>query len=188
MPKKLFKRYIPTPDKVKKLKGLGILGKWLHNPAIWHLHRHSVSKAFFIGLFWMTMPFPSQMIAAAVSAVWFRANLPLSVVLVWISNPLTMPPIFYFNYLVGAKLLGLETTEKWHFELSWEWMWNTLGDLWLPLFLGSTVVGLTVGMIGYFAVDLFWRMHVIRSWQERRHRKWAKKFKKEAKEADKHSG
>lgn len=178
MPKKLIKRYLPTPEKVKNLKGLGFLGKWLHNPAIWHLHRHSVSKAFFIGLFWMSIPIPSQMVASAITAILFRANLPLSVALVWISNPITMPPLFYFNYLVGAYVLGEESSDSWNFELSWEWMVNTLGDLWLPLFLGSAIVGLVLGALSYFIINLIWRMQVLKSWKNRRGRKWKKTFKK----------
>jgi hypothetical protein len=182
MPKKLIKRYIPTPEKIRNLKGLGFLRQWLQNPAIWHLHRHSVSKAFFIGLFWMAIPLPSQMVAAAISAIIFRANLPLSVVLVWITNPLTIPPIFYFNYVVGTYILGHESAEELHFELSLEWMMNTLGDLWLPLFLGSFVVGIMLGVTGYLTINLIWRLQVLKSWKNRRRRKWGKKFKEQSKQ------
>ena len=150
------------------MKGLGVLGTWLHNPNIWHLNRHSVSKAFVIGLFWMAIPLPSQMIFAALTAILFRANLPLSVALVWISNPLTMGPIFYFNYVVGTFILGQEAHETLSFELSWDWMMNVLGDLWLPLYLGSTVVGLTLGFLSYFALQLLWRHHVIKNWKSRK--------------------
>ncbi|GAB6070503.1 DUF2062 domain-containing protein [Thiomicrorhabdus hydrogeniphila] len=150
------------------MKGLGFLGTWLHNPNIWHLNRHSVSKAFFIGLFWMAIPIPSQMVVAAFSAILFRANLPLSVALVWISNPLTMPPIFYFNYLVGSFILGDEAQESLHFELSWHWIVNVLGELWLPLYLGSVVVGLVLGFTSYFVIKLLWRHHVNKSWLARK--------------------
>ncbi|MBO1924103.1 DUF2062 domain-containing protein [Thiomicrorhabdus sp. 6S3-12] len=167
MPKKLIKRYIPSPEKVKKLKGLGWLGTWLHNPNIWHLHRHSVAKAFFIGLFWMAIPVPSQMIIAALFAITFRANLALSIALVWISNPLTMGPIFYFNYEIGSLLLGQEATAKLHFELSWHWLTEVLGELWQPLYLGSTVVGLVLGVTGYFSIHFLWRRHVLKLWQSR---------------------
>jgi hypothetical protein len=134
---------------------------------MWHLHRHSVAKAFFIGLFLMAIPIPSQMLFAALAAILFRANLPLSVALVWISNPLTMPPIFYFNYTIGTYLLGQKTDESLHFELSWHWIINVLGDLWQPLYLGSLVVGLVLAFIAYFAINIVWRWHVVKNWQER---------------------
>ena len=167
MPKKLIRRYIPTPEKIKNMKGLGFLSTWLQDPNIWHLHRHSVSKAFIIGLFWMSIPIPGQMVAAAVFAILFRANLPLSVALVWISNPLTMGPIFYFNYVVGTYILGQDATEDLTFELSWHWMNHILGDLWQPLYLGSSVVGLALGAIAYFMIHILWRWHVIKTWRVR---------------------
>jgi hypothetical protein len=167
MPKKLIRRYIPTPDKIKNMKALSFLGTLLHDPNIWHLHRHSVSKAFIIGLFWMAMPVPGQMLFAALFAIFFRANLPLSVVLCWISNPLTMGPIFYFNYVVGTYILGQDASEDLTFELSWHWIINVLGDLWQPLYLGSVVIGLSLGAIAYFVIHVLWRRHVIKHWQER---------------------
>ncbi|BBP46110.1 hypothetical protein THMIRHAS_14830 [Thiosulfatimonas sediminis] len=179
MPKKLIKRYLPTPEKIKNLKGLGWLGSWLHNPNIWHLHRHSVAKAFLIGLFFMAIPIPSQMIFAALFAVAFRANLPLSVALVWISNPLTMAPIFYFNYEIGALILGHAVDPNLHFELSWHWLTNVLGELWKPLYLGSVVVGLVLGVVAYFAIHIIWRLHVIKRWQERCVRKRLQKIAKQ---------
>ena len=167
MPKKLIKRYLPNPEKLKKTKGFSVLGSWLHNPNIWHLNRHSVARAFVIGLFWMAIPIPSQMIAAAISAIIFRANLPISVALVWISNPFTMAPIFYFNYVIGTLILGQKADENIEFSLTWNWLINTLGDVWLPLYLGSLVVGISIGLMSYIAIKLFWRLQVSNSWKKR---------------------
>lgn len=176
MPKKIIQKYIPDPEKIRNMKGLGFLAKWLGNPSLWHIHRHSVSLAFLIGLFWMSIPIPSQMVAAAFTAILFRANLPLSVALVWISNPLTMGPIFYFNYLVGSWILGETAEESIAFELSLDWILNTLGDLWLPLYLGSAVVGLALGIVSYLIVRLYWRFHVSEAWQKRREARKAKRL------------
>ncbi len=130
----------------------------------------------------MAIPIPFQMVASAITAIYFRANLPLSVALVWISNPLTMPPLFYFNYLVGSYMLGQESQESLHFELTFDWMMTALGDLWMPLFLGSFTVAIVLGVISYFTINLIWRMQVIKHWQSRRRRKWKKKFKQQSKE------
>ncbi len=111
---------------------------------------------------------PSQMIASAITAILFRANLPISVALVWISNPLTMGPIFYFNYVVGTLILGQDANENLTFELSWDWIVNVLGELWVPLYLGSAIVGLVLGLISYIAVKVLWRHHVIKNWTTRK--------------------
>lgn len=116
----------------------------------------------------MAVPAPSQMVAAALCAIGFRANLALSVALVWISNPLTMGPIFYFNYKIGTLILGHEAQELPKFELSWHWITETLGDLWQPLYLGSVLVGVLLGISGFFAIHLLWRLHVIDRWKQRR--------------------
>lgn len=108
------------------------------------------------------------MVASAITAIMFRANLPISVALVWISNPLTMGPIFYFNYVIGTMILGQQADEDIQFELSWDWLINTLGDLWLPLYLGSFVVGTVLGIVAYFSIIAFWRWHVYQNWKTRK--------------------
>lgn len=101
MPKKFMKRYLPSPEKVQAMQSLSFLGDILHEPNLWHINRHSVARAFLVGIWFCFIPMPFQMLAAAFFAIWFNANLPLSVVLVWISNPVTMPPMFYFNYKIA---------------------------------------------------------------------------------------
>jgi len=168
MPKKLFKKHLPSPEKIRQMKGLGFLGKWLGNPALWHLHRHSVARAFIIGLFWMVIPMPFQMVPAAIFAILFRANLPLSIVLVWISNPLTMGPIYYFNYLVGTWVLNTSAQDNLDFTFSWQWMIDTLSHIWLPLYLGSILIGLILAAISYVIIQCYWRWHVNQQWRNRR--------------------
>lgn len=179
MPRKLIKKYLPNPEKIRQTKGLGILAKWLGSPNLWHIHRHNTAKAFASGLFWMSIPIPSQMLTSAITAILIRANLPLSVALVWISNPITMPPIFYFNYLVGTWLLGDEAKAAHAFNMSLDGILNTLDQIWQPLYLGSFVVGIVLAVVGYFGTFILWRLHVIDAWKKRKlkraQRKQAKK-------------
>ncbi len=146
---------------------LRMLGQWLHDPNVWHLNRASASGAVAVGLFIAFMPIPFQMLAAALLAVMLRLNLPLAVVMVWVTNPLTMPPVFYLCYKVGAWILGSVDQEV-AFAWSWEWFRRELAHVWEPFLLGSTVIGLLSAILGYFGVRALWRWHVVRQWEERR--------------------
>ena len=83
--KKFFKDNLPKPDDLKKYKALGILGNSIFEKELWSINKHTLSRAIAIGLFWGWMPMFFQMIPAAFCAVYFRANLPLSVAGVWAS-------------------------------------------------------------------------------------------------------
>ena len=126
---------------------------------------------------------PWQMFIAALSAIIFRANLPLSISLVWISNPITMAPMWYFNYLIGSWLLDESARENLSFELTWHWISHTFIAIWQPLMLGSVVVGVALGAVGYLSIHIFWRIQVYISWRRRLHaRKNKIIFKKPAKD------
>ena len=160
---------MPNPDTFKEHKSLQFLGDRLHEPNLWHLNRRSVSRAFAIGLFAAWIPLPSQMAIAAVAAFYFRANLPISVVLVWLSNPLTMPPLFYFAYQVGLWGLSMPASET-EFEFSLDGAMNGLGDIWQPFLLGCLIMGIICSAVGYAGISLFWRMHVLKQWEKRQNR------------------
>ena len=167
MPKDFIKKYLPDPEKLKHNKSLAFLGDVIHDPNLWHLNRHSVTKAVAIGLFWGCIPMPMQMVAAAFFAMWLNANLPLSVGLVWFSNPVTMPPIFYFEYLVGAWLLDMPAV-GFEYELTLEWIESKLYQVGVPLLLGSVFCGLILSFIGYCSIAFLWRRSVIKRWKNRR--------------------
>ncbi|WP_457668954.1 DUF2062 domain-containing protein [Thiolapillus sp.] len=143
-----------------------IFGKYLADPNLWHLNRRSVSGAFAVGLFWAMIPIPMQMIAAAATAIPARVNLPVSVALVWLTNPLTMPPIFYFNYLVGTWLLPHQEPLP-DMEMSLEWFTHSMGEIWQPLYFGSVVMGIVLGAIGYISMRMYWRWHVVSHYKKR---------------------
>ena len=176
MARKFIKRFMPDAHIVRNHRHLKMFGTLLHDANLWHLNRHSVSTAFAIGLFMACMPIPFQMIPAAMLAIWFRANLPISVILVWVSNPVTIPPLFYFCYKVGTWILQTPP-QPFAFELSFEWLRQELLQDWQPLLLGCFVVGLSLSAIGYSAMRGFWRWHVVREWQARKERRTAARRK-----------
>lgn len=167
MAKKFIQRFIPTPETVARHPSLRWLGDHLHDPNIWHLNRQSVSLAVLIGLFCAFIPLPLQMIFAALLALWWRANLPVAITLVWITNPVTIPAVFFATYKLGAWMLDIEPRPI-QFEASWEWFSARFATIWKPLMLGSVICGIVAGGLGYFAVLRIWRWNVISRWEERK--------------------
>lgn len=159
---------MPDHDKIRKHKHLQMFGQVLHDPALWHLNRHSVARGFLVGVFVAFIPLPGQMIIAAALAIVGRANLPISVALVWLTNPLTIPPVFYSAYQLGTWIMGIPE-QGFSFELSWQWLGQSMGEIWQPLFLGSMVCGVAGGILGYTGIQWMWRVLVIRRWKGRYH-------------------
>lgn len=145
------------------------LGPWIQDPGLWHINRRSVSGAIALGLFCAFIPVPFQMFLAAIGAILFRVNILIAVPTVWISNPFTIPPIFYFCYLVGVWILGLNPGE-FHFELSFDWLANELALIWQPFLLGCFVVGSASAVVGFLGIRLLWRYHIFQHIRERRKR------------------
>lgn len=167
MPKHTLKQLVPSPARVREIKVLGILGEWIYQTNLWHINRYSASMAFFIGLFVAFIPLPGQMVIAALLAILVRCNLPLSVSLIWITNPLTMPAIYYLAYRVGALLIDVPVQFV-RFQLSWEWVSNSLVAIWEPFLLGCLICGLFFGSLGYFVISMLWRWRVASHWKQRK--------------------
>ena len=166
MPRKTIKRFIPSPDCFRTNKKLSFLGSWLHDPNLFHINRKSAAGAFAVGLFMAFMPIPSQMVAAAIVAALIRVNLPLSVALVWITNPITMPPIFYFAYKVGVWATGAPEYE-FHVQLSLTWLKSSIVTLGPSFLAGCLICGIVSASLGYVSIRLLWRWSVVRDWQKR---------------------
>lgn len=156
---------MPDPRTILGNRYLSVFGTLLHDPNLWHLNRRSAAGAFGVGLFMMYMPPIGQMLMAAAAAIALRVNLPISVALVWITNPLTTPPMFYFAYLVGCTMLGAPAVE---FSLEFWSEWRSWVAVLAPLALGMLVCATLCATAGYFGVQALWRWSLAR---EIRHRK-----------------
>jgi len=161
MPRKFFQRFLPNPQAIKENKTLQVFGDWLHEPNLWHLNRRSVAGAFAVGLFFAWMPVPFQMLLAAGAAIFIGTNLPISVALVWITNPVTIPPMFYSAYLVGTWIIGEPPTD-FSFELTFEWLLNELSSSWKPFLVGCFTLASGSSLLGYLFINGIWRYSVVR--------------------------
>ena len=174
MPKETLKMITPSHARIKSIKALQVLGDWVYASNLWHINRYSASMAFFVGLFVAFMPIPGQMLLAAVLAVLLRCNLPLSVGLVWVTNPVTMAGIYFLSYKIGALIIDVPVKEV-AFELSIHWLGTSLAAIWKPFLLGCLIGGIFFGCLGYFVINLMWRWRVWYRWRKRKQRRLAAK-------------
>ena len=170
VPKKFIKKHLSGNDKFRKNKLLKWLGPILLNPLLWHLHRRNVAKGAAIGVFCAFLPVPIQMFLAAIFSIIWRANLPVSQALVWISNPITIPIMLVAAYKVGILILGLPASRP-GFTMTAHWISNELAVLWKPVLLGSVICGAVAAILAYFLVRILWRLWIVREWEKRKRRR-----------------
>lgn len=124
-------------------------------PYLWSFKRENVLPAVYAGTILSLMPtYGIQLIIAFAFAMLLRANLTLMAGLQFITNPLTVAPIYFFTDWVGLKIMawtgigtppgGVETMND---------LMQNVGAHFNALVIGGVVVGLFAA----FVVDLTWR-------------------------------
>lgn len=137
-----------------------LLTKWLpklKSPVYWKPTRTTLSKAALIGTICAFLPVPFQMLLGSVLAYVFKANIPFATMLAWITNPLTMIPIWFTGYSFGVWLLDITKPElEQGVQLfSYEWFEKVLPEVWLPLYAGNLILGVAIGGALAMAIK-FW--------------------------------
>ena len=123
---------------------------------------HSIALGTAVGMFiGMTPTVGIQMILVMIFALLtsrlFQFNRVAALLTVYISNPLTVVPIYWIDYKVGALLVGGDfSLEDLRAVLDYEGLagwWQTIKTLFIevgePLILGSLVVGTLAAVVTY---------------------------------------
>lgn len=179
MPKAQLKAWLPKPEELKKHKVVRVFAPFLADPRLWHLNRGSLVRAVYIGVMCAFFPLPGQMPLAVMGALIFRANVPMSIALTWITNPLTAIPVYWVAYCVGALLLGepiigLRTIGLMVTEMT---LW-LFGDGINPFThnsvfsiktfgVGLVATGIATSIILGQLFKFFWRYKVTKDWKKR---------------------
>ncbi len=168
MLKNWLKHRLPSPDSLREQRALRWFGTRLSEPGLWYFNRRSVSGGAAVGLFMAFLPVPLQMVPAAVASLFLRVNLPTALLGVWITNPLTVAPIYYACYVLGSWVLGTPASAE--FDASWEWLGNELGRVGWPLLVGCLMVSSVSAVAGYLGIHWWWRWQIGRAWHARARR------------------
>ena len=174
MPRKFFRKYLPSHESVRNHRHIARFGSFLRHPNLWHLNRRSVAGGVGIGLFAGLVPGPLQMLTAALLAVPLRVNLPVALVTTFYTNPITIGPLYLLAYEIGAFLVdggGRATMPPdfdWiQFGRSVEAYLAWVLSLGKPLFIGLVTLAVSLGILGYAAVQIGWRAYVVLAWRRR---------------------
>ena len=154
-----LKKYLPSKDQLRKTRSLRFLGNLIFEPNLWHFNRHSLSFAVLIGSICSFLPIPFQMLPCVLICIVIRCNIPVAILLVWISNPITYGPMMYFAYKVGIRFMGVETPDMPETP-TFQWLFEQLSDGWQPLIIGSLICGSSAGIIGFVLIRIYYRWRI----------------------------
>ena len=168
-PRQFLQRHLGKRDALTRSRVAGWLGTRLHDPELWHLGRRSVAGGVGLGFFLAFIPLPVQMLFGTLLAVLWRVNLPVTMAAIWLTNPLTMAPMFLFAYKVGTWIVGGDShISASAFEPTLDFALTTFRGIWLQLMVGCFVCGVSAGAIGNLAVRWLWRAHLVYRRRQRR--------------------
>ena len=113
-----------------------------------------IALGFALGLFiGMTPSIGTQMAIAAFIAALLKWNKFSAATGVWITNPLTAPFIYSFNYLIGARLLEIKRGYSLPTEIGISRMSQMLHkapEVFWALIIGGAILGLPLAVAGYY--------------------------------------
>ncbi|MFM1885145.1 MAG: hypothetical protein RL026_302 [Pseudomonadota bacterium] len=169
MPRRLIRKFTPKPETLRQQWYFRMFGSRVTDSRLWSPNRRSVTAAFGAGLAICFVPLPIHFLLAIGAALLWRLNLPVVFASTYVMNPLTVLPMYYGAYRVGALLVGAPPGE-FAFELSWEWLQVGLGPVWKPFLVGCLVCGAGLGLAGYAGLEVLWRWVTLRRLGRRRRR------------------
>lgn len=152
MIRKIFKKKNSNP------KIDAVMEKYKIPKELLAINRRMISRAILVGLFIAMIPMPMQMLAVILIVPFFRFNVPVAVALVWITNPFTMPFIYYVEYITGNFLLMQEGVGD--IEMSMEWFKTNIADIFIPLYVGSFFYAFLFSIGGYYLANWLWIISV----------------------------
>jgi len=174
----LTDRFQPAVHRITHSPSVQRYAPALAEPGLWYLNRRSTARAIAIGLFCGLIPGPVQVPIALAVCLFVRANLPLSIVTTFYTNPLTIVPLYLLAYHYGALFLphtpplrpgaatfapppgaGVVAT----LQALGDWMIG-LGP---PLALGLLLLAATLSAAGWITVHLAWRASTVLAWRKR---------------------
>ncbi len=150
-----MKAMVPSREELESNRWLRVLAPYLSDPKLWHWSRRGVAAGAAIGLFIGLLIPIAQILLAGTVAVVFRANIPIAAAATLITNPFTVPPIYYAAYQLGTWATGITAPAEFSIADPAA-LWEHLGTFGLPLFAGLGIAATVGALASYLLISQLW--------------------------------
>ncbi|WP_247714821.1 DUF2062 domain-containing protein [Qipengyuania mesophila] len=167
---------MPTREEMAQNKYLRPIAHRFLTPELWRFTRRSVPRGVALGIFAGFIIPVGQIFLAAFMALPARANVPLSALVTFITNPFTFPFWAVVANKLGAFILKIDlaatggaaqdeiTSGRWAWFLD---MFEGVGVTVLVTIFGFIVLAVVGAAIGYLLAGVVWRFVVARKRRRR---------------------
>ena len=128
----------------------GLVARMLRSDLV-RWEKSLVARGTAVGLFWAFIPMPFQMVPAMLCCWLMRANLPIALVWVWLTNPITLPPIILLEFAIGRLIENLAASYGF---LPAFYDSGTIANTFQTLVAGSITLACIAMLAGYVTILL----------------------------------
>jgi uncharacterized protein (DUF2062 family) len=157
---------MPTREQMAQNRWLAPIAHRFLSPELWRFTRRSVPRGVALGLFSAFMVPVGQIFLAAFLALPTRANVPLSALVTFVTNPFTLPFWLVVANKVGKFVLKIDAATggaaqaelasgRWQ-EFGWFAFLKTAG----VTAFGFVVLAIVTSALGYLLSSWIWRWRV----------------------------
>jgi uncharacterized protein len=138
----------------RRLQRYPLVARIMHASDCLKFTMEGVARGVAVGLFvGLTPTVGVQTLLMIIGCILLRGNFPVAFILSWVSNPVTMVPLYWFFNVLGETvfepLLPMEDGTPNLID-------DALHETMLTA-LGSLLIATPAGVIGYFATRVVWR-------------------------------
>lgn len=165
----LIRKYTPSREEMAQNKYLAPIAHRFLTPELWRFTRRSVPRGVALGIFSGFIIPVGQIFLAAFLALPARANVPLSALVTFITNPLTFPFWAVIANRIGAFILKFDkdamggAAEEEMASGRWAWLIELFagaGVTVLVTIFGFIVLAVVGASVGYVVSSFSWRFIV----------------------------
>jgi len=110
-----------------------------------------LALSFATGVFCSVLPLPGHSLIVTIIALVFRLNLLALMAGAWVNLPIFYPLSYGSAFLIGGFLMNVEIVPiEWSRVSDLSYSWLLLKGYFLPLFVGTTIVGGVASVPAYF--------------------------------------